>query len=142
MSTPDERPQRRDRIRDAVQDEVQDRARDEARDEAAAEWAEREMTLRPHSPTALHGTAAAAHGRAALEAALGGAEAVEQVVRGRKTLGQHRPAGRSPKRQATLPAELDQRGLDFIAAGGAPDYSTLMRQALTEYLERHSSQPA
>ena len=83
--------------------------------------------------------AAAAHGRAMLEDALGGPEALQAAVRGRKTLGTDRPAGRSPKRQATLPEELDRRGLAFIEAGGAQDYSTLMRTALAEYLDHHAS---
>ncbi len=109
------------------------------REQAASRWAEDDMTLPVDSVTALRGEAAAAHGRALLERVLGGPEAVEQAVRGRKTLGSPRPAGRSPKRQATLPAELDQRGLAFIEAGGANDYSTLMRTALAEYLDRHAS---
>lgn len=109
------------------------------REQAAVRWAEDDMTLPVGSVTALRGDAAAAHGRALLESALGGPEAVEQTVRGRKTLGHPRPAGRSPKRQATLPEELDRRGLAFIEAGGANDYSALMRIALAEYLDRHAS---
>jgi hypothetical protein len=110
-----------------------------ARDHAAASWAENEMALPARSGTALRGKAAAQHGRALLEQALGGPEAVQAAVRGRKTLGRPRPAGRSPKRQATLPEELDKRGLAFIQAGGANDYSALMRIALTEYLDQHAS---
>ncbi len=110
-----------------------------ARDHAAASWAENEMALPARSGTALRGKAAAQHGRALLEQALGGPEAVQAAVRGRKTLGRTRPAGRSPKRQATLPEDLDQRGLAFIQAGGASDYSALMRTALTEYLDQHAS---
>lgn len=68
-----------------------------------------------------------------------GPEEVERAVRGRKTLGRHRPAGRSPKRQATLPEELDRRGLAFIEAGVAHDYSALMRTALAEYLDHHAN---
>lgn len=109
------------------------------RDHAAARWAEHEMTLPERSTTALREDAAAAHGRALLEAALGGPGEVEAAVRGRKTLGSDRPAGRSPKRQATLPQELDQRGLAFIEAGGAQDYSALMRTALSEYLDHHAN---
>lgn len=109
------------------------------RDHAAARWAEDEMTLPQRSTTALRGDAAAAHGRSLLQGALGGPEALEAAVRGRKTLGTDRPAGRSPKRQATLPEELDRRGLAFIEAGGAHDYSALMRTALTEYLDQHAS---
>ena len=109
------------------------------RDQAAERWAEGEMTLPARSASALRGDAAAAHGRAMLEDALGGPEAVDAAVRGRKTLGTDRPAGRSPKRQATLPEELDQRGLAFIEAGGAQDYSALMRTALAEYLDHHAS---
>ncbi len=109
------------------------------RDQAAARWAEDEMTLPARSATALRGDAAAAHGRSLLEDALGGPEEVEAAVRGRKTLGRARPEGRSPKRQATLPAELDRRGLAFIQAGGAHDYSALMRTALAEYLDHHAS---
>ena len=108
------------------------------RDRDAARWAEQEMTLPQRSATALRGAAAAAHGRSLLEDALGGPEAVAAAVRGRKTLGTDRPAGRSPKRQATLPAELDQRALAFVRSGGAHDYSTLMRTALAEYLDHHA----
>lgn len=113
-------------------------ARDEnARDEAAAAWAEHDMTLRSDSPTALRGEDAAAHGRSALLDALGSPEALERAVRGRKTLGHDRPAGRSPKRQVVVPADLDARILAFIAAGGARDFSALARTALDEYLDRH-----
>jgi len=110
---------------------------DQALDETAAQWAEEEMTLPTNSRTALRGADAAAHGRAALEEALGGTEAVERAVRGRKTLGQQRPAGRSPKRQTTLPADLDEYSRSYIAAGGAKDFSALMREALTEFFDHH-----
>lgn len=110
---------------------------DQALDQATARWAEEEMTLPTNSRTALRGADAANHGRAALEDALGGPDAVEHAVRGRKTLGQRRPAGRSPKRQTTLPAELDQHSQSYIAAGGAKDFSALMREALTEFLSNH-----
>ena len=113
------------------------RADEAARDEAAADWAEHDMTLRPDSPTALHGQDAADHGRSALLDALGSPEAIERAVRGRKTLGHNRPAGRSPKRQVTVPADLDARILAYIAAGGARDFSALARTALDEYLDRH-----
>ena len=65
------------------------------RDQAASLWAEEEMTLLADSTTALRGDAAAAHGRSLLEDALGGPEVVEAAVRGRKTLGADRPAGRT-----------------------------------------------
>lgn len=110
---------------------------DTERDVAAADWAEHEMTLRPDSSTALRADAAAAHGRAALEVALGGPAAVQRAVRGRKTLGADRPAGRSPKRQVTVPVDLDARAAAYVEAGGARDYATLMRAALEEYLTRH-----
>jgi hypothetical protein len=119
--------------------DIEDDTTTPARDQAATSWAENEMTLPASSTTALRGEAAAQHGRALLEQALGGPEAVLAAVRGRKTLGRTRPAGRSPKRQATLPEDLDQRGLAFIQAGGASDYSALMRTALTEYLDQHAS---
>ncbi|PWJ48659.1 hypothetical protein SAMN06264364_12940 [Quadrisphaera granulorum] len=117
----------------------QDRTRELEHDEEMSHWAEEAMTLKEHSGTALRGASAAAHGRAALEAALGGPEAVEGALRGRKTLGRNRPAGRSPKRQTTLPVDLDQCGAKFIGAGGAKDYSELLRVALAEYLERHGA---
>jgi len=110
---------------------------DAERDAAAAAWAEHEMTLPANSSTALRADAAADHGRAALEAALGGPEEVERSVRGRKTLGTDRPAGRSPKRQVSVPVDLDARAAAYIEAGGARDYATLMRAALEEYLTRH-----
>jgi len=114
-------------------------AGDTTRDEAAAAWAEQDMVLRPDSPTALRGQDAAAYGRSALLDALGSPEALERAVRGRKTLGRDRPAGRSPKRQVTVPADLDARAAAYIAAGGARDFSALARNALDEYLQRHSA---
>ena len=132
---PNEHTPQGKRAQDATPDAA---ARDQAaRDEAAADWAEHDMTLHPDSPTALHGQDAAAHGRSALLNALGSPEAIERAVRGRKTLGHNRPAGRSPKRQVTVPADLDARILAYIAAGGARDFSALARTALDEYLDRH-----
>ena len=45
--------------------------------QAAANWAEHDMTLKPSSTTALRGEAAAAHGKAALERALGGRPSID-----------------------------------------------------------------
>lgn len=56
-----------------------------------------------------------------LKKALESADAVKQAVQGRKTLGQQRPASRSPKRQTTLLAELRKRSRAYVAAGGATD---------------------
>jgi len=92
------------------------------------------MDISPEDPRTLHGAAAAAAGRAALEQALGSPEAVRRAV-GRPTLD---PAGRPAKvRRVRVPEPLDARVELAVAAGAAANYSALVRDALGEYLERH-----
>jgi hypothetical protein len=93
---PDERTPQGKRAEDATPDAA-------ARDRAAASWAEHDMTLRPDSPTALHGQDAAVHGRSALREALGSPEALERAVRGRKTSATTTPPGAPPDAESPSP---------------------------------------
>jgi len=102
--------------------------------EAAAKWAEDEMEIDPDSATALHGADAAAHGRAALEAALGGPDEVERAITGRPPLEASAPAGeRSRIRHVRLGPALDAR-LDAAATDTVTQASAIIRDALDRYL--------
>ena len=90
----------------------------------AADWAEDSMTLDPCSTSALHGAAAAEHGRAALDRAMGGRPSIDPTAR----RGEH-----SRVRQVRLPAELDMK-LDQRAALQHIRPSQIMREALQAYL--------
>ncbi len=94
---------------------------------AAAEWAEDDMVLPMNSTTALHGAAAAQHGRDALERALGGRPALDPAA----VPGQH-----ARKRQVRLPADVD-RHLDALALAQHRSASAVLRDALNDYLHRH-----
>jgi Ribbon-helix-helix protein, copG family len=94
--------------------------------QAAADWAEHDMTLKPNSTTALRGEAAAEHGRAALERALGGRPSIDPSAK----RGQH-----SRTRQVRLPNDIDTK-LDEVAASQNRRPSEIMRAALAEYLKR------
>jgi hypothetical protein len=112
--------------------------------EALADWAETALELHPDQPRTLTGSAAADSGRALLEGALGGPDAVRRAVRGRPAMD---PAGSPARaRQVRLPRPLDTRAQKMIQTGRIADFSTLMRAALTEYLEHdehdeHDDQP-
>ena len=93
--------------------------------QAAADWAEHDMTLNPSSTTALRGEAAASHGRAALERALGGRPSIDPNAKP----GQH-----SRTRQVRLPHDISTK-LDQVAAAQNRRPSEIMRAALAEYLE-------
>ena len=97
--------------------------------QAAADWAEHDMTLKPASTTALRSAAAAAHGRAALERALGGRPSIDPNAKP----GQH-----SRTRQVRLPADINDR-LDQTAAAQHRRASDVMRDALAEYLAHAAS---
>lgn len=99
------------------------------RDEAAAEWAERDMTLTPRSRTALRGTAAAKHGRAALERATGGRPSIDPAAKP----GQH-----ARNRQVRLAADID-RQLQNVAEQQQRTTSAVMRDAVAQYLSVHAS---
>ena len=68
--------------------------------QAAADWAEHDMALKHGRTTALRGEAAAAHGRAALERALGGRPSIDPNAKP----GQH-----SRTRQVRLPNDINTR---------------------------------
>jgi hypothetical protein len=109
-------------------------------DEELAGWAENDMTLNPASSTALHGAAAAARGRAALEAALGGPDAVERAIHGGRPSidpaaapGQH-----SRTRQVRLAADVSSQ-LDELAAAQHRRPSDLLRDAVAAYLNTHKA---
>jgi len=93
--------------------------------QAAADWAEHDMTLKPNSTTTLRGEAAAEHGRAALERALGGRPSIDPSAKP----GQH-----SRTRQVRLPNDINTK-LDEVAAAQNRRPSEIMRAALAEYLE-------
>ena len=93
------------------------------------DWAEHDMTLKPASTTALRSAAAAAHGRAALERALGGRPSIDPNAKP----GQH-----SRTRQVRLPADINDR-LDQTAAAQHRRASDVMRDALAEYLAHAAS---
>ncbi len=102
--------------------------------QAAADWAEHEMDLsKATGGTALHGDAAAAHGRQMLEQAAGGPAELERMVRGRPSIDPDAgPGEHSATRQVRLPAATNQQ-LDALAATQGRTASAIMRDALTDY---------
>ncbi len=92
--------------------------------QAAADWAENSMIVNSRSASALHGDAAAGHGRAALERATGGRPSIDPAAQ----RGKH-----SRVRQVRLPADLDPK-LDQRAALQHTRPSQIMREALQAYL--------
>jgi len=94
---------------------------------AAADWAEKEMTLKPGSTAALHGTAAADLGR----------RVVERSTEGRPTLDPSaNPGKHSRVRQVRLPSDL-AGSLDTLARAQNRRVSDLMRDALADYVSTH-----
>jgi hypothetical protein len=87
----------------------------------------------------LHsGAAAAAEGRALLEAALGGSDNVARAIRGRRPLdGARAPGYRSPLRSFRLPEAMDVT-LTSVSEAQHRKQSDVIRDALAEYFERHS----
>ncbi len=101
---------------------------------AAAEWAENEMELNPESPTALRGDAAAIAGRKALEDALGkSAEDIQKGLGGRPTLD---PDGAPSRLRTVRLGEALDRQLTKAAEREARDRSSVMRDAIAEYLNK------
>jgi hypothetical protein len=97
--------------------------------QAAADWAEKDMTLKPASSTALRGRDAAAFGRDLLERATGG----------RPSIDPNAPAGQhSPVRQVRLPAEVNEQ-LAALAKAQDRRPSDVIRSALAEYLATHNA---
>lgn len=97
-------------------------------DEALADWAERDMTLRPRSKSALRGSAAAEHGREALERALGGRPSIDPTAQ---------PGEHARNRQVRLAADVDRR-LQELADQQHRTASAVMRDAVAEYLSAHA----
>jgi len=100
--------------------------------DALAEWAEHEISVTAPSRAVLRGTDAAAHGREALERALGGRPSLDPNARP----GQH-----SRTRQVRLPSEANAK-LDAVAAAQHRKPSEVMRDALDEYFRNHPDQAA
>lgn len=120
-----------------MQDEDEMDPRSEAEYAAAAEWAEHRAVLPERSSTAVRGAAAAASGRGLLERALGGADAVEEALRGRPKLDAGSPVGQHARqRQVRLPAELDA-ALESLAHRQERRVSDVLRDALSDYVHAH-----
>lgn len=95
----------------------------------AAEWADKDMTLKPASTTALRGEAAAMFGRDLLERATGGRPSIDPKARP----GQH-----SPVRQVRLPAEVNDQ-LAALAHAEDRSPSDVIRAALADYIAAHTA---
>jgi hypothetical protein len=97
--------------------------------ENASDWAERDMTLKPASTTALSGDTAAEFGRDLLERSTGGRPSIDPKAR---------PGEHSPVRQVRLPAEVNDQ-LAALAQAQHRRPSDVIRAALTEYLAAHTA---
>jgi len=108
--------------------------------QAAADWAEHEMDLsQATGGTVHHGAAAAAHGRALLEQAFGGADELDKAVRGRPSIDPDAGPGKHSRvRQVRLPAVQNEQ-LDALAASEGRRPSAVIRDAVAEYLSAHRS---
>jgi hypothetical protein len=107
-----------------------------AKHEERSEWAEGLASFAPEA-TLQSGPAAAADGRALLEAALGGSENVARATRGRRPLGGVRAPGyRSPLRSFRLSDAMDVT-LTSVSEAQHRKQSDVIRDALAEYFERH-----
>ena len=101
-----------------------------------AEWAEA-GEFDPHfiGSQPLHGAAAAAAGRALLEAAGVDIDAVERAVGGRPRLDPAVPRGpRSPRVNVAIPETMDNH-LQALAKARGVRTSVLVREALARYLD-------
>jgi len=94
---------------------------------AAADWAEKEMTVKPGSATALRGTAAADLGRRMVARSTGGRPVLDPSAY---------PGKYSRVRQVRLPSDL-AGSLDALARAQNQRLSDLMRDALTDYVSTH-----
>lgn len=110
-------------------------------DTSLSEWAENLSAFAPGTRL-TDGTDAAASGRAMLEKALGGPDAVERAVRGRPALSNTtmpRARGyKSPQRTFRLPHELDEK-LSLLSVKQGRRQSEVVRDALAEYIARNSA---
>jgi hypothetical protein len=108
-------------------------AADQQRAREASVWMESDDFDIPAHAHVTQGEEAAASGRAALIAALGSTEAVQEAVGGRPSLDGTVGHGPSPKRQVRLPIELDEA----LTARAERDHrraSDIIRDALDAYL--------
>lgn len=102
-----------------------------------SEWAENEMELKPDSPTALRGPAAAAHARALMEEAGIGVAELNKLIGGRPALDpEAKPGSHSPKINIRV-TEATNTLLKAEAKALGIKPSELVRRALTEWLESH-----
>jgi Ribbon-helix-helix protein, copG family len=102
------------------------------------EWAEGDIRPDFTHPSSLHGAEAAASGRALMEAALGGPEALTRALGGRPHLDPAaRPGTRSPVRNVRLPQQMSEQ-LDRLAQAQGRNASDVIRDALTSYLTTHA----
>ena len=104
--------------------------------EDLAQWAESgELDPNFAGGKALHGAAAAAAGRALLEAAGVDVDAVERAVGGRPRLDPAAPRGaRSPRVNVAIPETMDEV-LKAKAKARGVRTSVLVREALARYLD-------
>lgn len=104
--------------------------------DALAQWAEDgEFDPNFAGGQALHGAAAAAAGRALLEAAGVDLDVVERAVGGRPRLDPTTPRGaRSPRVNVAIPESMDNR-LQAAAKARGVRTSVLVREALARYLD-------
>jgi hypothetical protein len=101
-------------------------------------WADGEVRPILDDPSTLHGAEAASAGRALMEAALGGPEALSKALVGRPSLDPHaRPGTRSPIRNVRLPQQMSDQ-LDRLAQEQGRKVSDVIRDALESYLSGHS----
>ena len=107
------------------------------REQALVERAAVDIQPAGRRSSTKRGSAAAEHGRAALEAALRSPATVERAMGGRPPLdpssrrGQHAPA-----RQVRLPASMNDQLAELAAAEGRKP-SEIIREALATYLNTH-----
>lgn len=95
----------------------------------SADWAEKDMALKPASTTALRGQAAATFGRDLLERASGGRPSIDPKARP----GQH-----SPVRQVRLPTDVNDQ-LAALATAEHRSPSDVIRAALADYIAAHNA---
>lgn len=104
---------------------------------ALADWAEQ---LDPDTVTAgqiTRGAAAAAEGRRALQQAGGDSAEVRHALGGRPRIDPDAPSGEhAPIRRVRVAQAMSDR-LDALAAAQHRNASEVIRDALTEYLDRH-----
>ncbi|MGL5849527.1 MAG: ribbon-helix-helix protein, CopG family [Phycicoccus sp.] len=97
--------------------------------DALADWAEHDMDIDVDDPTIVRGESAAEFGREMLERAGVGRPRLDPT----ETV-----TGRSPRRQVRLSQALSD-GVDKLAATQGRAASEVMRDAISDYLDRNRS---